>query len=261
MITPIYWCGSKKRQIKQLIKHIPENYDTYYELFAGSAILFFYLEPKKAVVSDINDDLINFYQELQKHPTRLLQEVLKKNTSKESYLKIRQEFNSRTQTKFERSVLFFYLIMSCFNGLWNVNKDGNFMTAFGRSNINFKIKPFKEAAKYISNNKIDFCCQNFTYFLDKIKEGDFVYLDPPYIENETSGYVSYNKKTFLLEEHYKLLNFCKILNKRKVKFMLSNSYSEKNLEMYKDFKIDVFDVTRSILLVKKKKRKEILVYN
>jgi DNA adenine methylase len=132
------WAGGKRWLIKQCPSIFPEKYNTYIEPFLGSGSIFFFLEPKKAILSDINKDLINAYKIIKNTPDELY-DILKEyhaNHSKEFYYNIR---DSEFSDDIHRAARFIYLNRTCWNGLYRVNRKGKFNVPIGtKTNVFFQ---------------------------------------------------------------------------------------------------------------------------
>jgi len=264
MNSPIRWIGSKRKLLSKIQKHVPRSFDTYYELFAGSCALFFNLEPKKAIISDLNQDLMCFYEVLRDDVELLIQELKKIKTDEATYYEIRNWDRETTWpfSKTQRAVRFLYLNKMGFNGLWRLNSKGQLNVAYRKSEIIDYTEDLLTLCSFALKNTMLYT-ENFTFFLDKIKENDFVYLDPPYIVNSNSGESKYAKEGFAHSKQLKLIQFCKNLTKKNVKFVLSNSYSEETMRLYEDFNIEIIEVKRCVGALEKTRKfvKEILVSN
>lgn len=149
-----------------------------------------------------------------------------------------------------------------FNGLWRLNAKGQLNVAYRKSEeIDYAEDTLKECSLALKN--VELYSEDFSYFLDKIKENDFVYLDPPFLENSNSGKSKYLKNEFTYESQLELIEFCKILDKRKTKFVLSNSFSEDTIKLYKGFNIEIVQVKRCVGALEKARKtvQEIIVSN
>jgi DNA adenine methylase len=264
MDSPIKWVGSKKRICHKILEKFPKNFETYYELFAGSAVILFKLENKKCIISDINKELINFYEILKSNYDTLIKEVFRLEISEKKYYDIRSWDRDKSWPfdKMKRAVRFLYLNRNCYNGVWRVNSQDFFNVPWAkRKTIDYRIVCLKLASKFLQN--VEIYSNDFYFFLNKITSNDLVYLDPPYAENLNCGDSKYTKKDFKEDEHLRLYEFCKELNHKKTKFVLSNSYSKEILELYKDFKIDVIDVHRCVGSLEKTRKivQEVIITN
>jgi len=262
--SPIRWIGSKRRLLEKIRKHVPKDFNTYYELFAGSCALFFNLEPKKAIISDLNQDLMCFYEVLRDNVDLLISELKKIKTDEKTYYEIRNWDREANWpfTKIQRAVRFLYLNKMGFNGLWRLNCKGQLNVAYRKSEIIDYTEDLLRSCSLALKN-VELHTESFTFFLSKIKENDFVYLDPPYIVNSNSGESKYTQNSFTHSNQLRLIQFCKNLDKKKVKFALSNSYSDETMSLYKNFNIEIIEVKRIIGALEKTRKfvKEILVSN
>lgn len=125
------WVGGKRQLLPQLQKFKPKNYNTYFEPFVGGGALLFSLQPQNAVINDANSSLINMYQVIKKKPEELLKILEKhaKNNSKEYYLDIRstdRDGRIEKMSDVEKAARLLYMLRVDFNGLYRVNKKGQF---------------------------------------------------------------------------------------------------------------------------------------
>ncbi|OHB62281.1 MAG: hypothetical protein A2167_04270 [Planctomycetes bacterium RBG_13_46_10] len=236
------WAGGKGQLIHEIVKRLPNELlagqiSTYIEPFIGGGAVFFYIVQQFETINnfylfDTNEDLVNCYNSI-KDNVELVIEALHKLThkyyesknSKELYLSIRNKFN---ETKHNWSVInaaqLIFLNKTCFNGLYRVNKSGYFNVPFG----DYK-KPTICNAKNLQNvswvlQKAHIICADFKYSTRFIEEDTFIYFDPPYRPlSKTASFTSYSKDSFSEEDQMRLANFCKIVDKKGAKFLLSNS--------------------------------------
>jgi len=217
LLSPLNFTGSKSKLVPQIVKYLPPNQTTLYDLFTGGGSVIVNLLPyfSQIISNDIITPLINFYKLIQTTPYEILESSLSlKNIPKndpQAYDNLRNSFNMS-----QDPIEFFVLTCSCTNNMMRFNKSLKFNQTYGKRNFNHKIK---EKLKNYSNvlylnNKITFLNQNFLSF--NITKG-FVYLDPPYLISE-AGYNAFWSNT--LEQS--LYDFIDDLNKKNVPFMLSN---------------------------------------
>jgi DNA adenine methylase len=268
------WAGGKTQLINEIEKSLPSEITnkkfTYIEPFVGSgAVLFWMLNnfPKleKAVINDINDDLINTYKVIAKKPKELISilnifqneyHCLDGNDSqkKEYYYKKRELYNTRKEEKSVQAALFIFLNRTCFNGLYRVNKNNGFNVPIG----SYK-KPTICDDKNIlavSNvlHRVEILCGDYEATLKEATTNSFFYFDPPYKPlSNTSSFNAYAKDAFNDEEQIRLRNYCSTLEKHGHKWMLSNSdvkgkdTNDKFFdEIYSDFSISRVKAKRSI---------------
>ncbi len=268
------WAGGKTQLIKDIEKALPNDIKndkfTYIEPFVGSgAVLFWMLNkfPKitKAVINDINEDLINTYKIIASKPYQLisvLQELQneyhslerKDEKKKEYYYSKRDTYNSRNTDNIVHAALFIFLNRTCFNGLYRVNRNNLFNVPIG----SYK-KPTicdKENILFVSEvlQKVEIYCGDFEQTLNYDEKNYFFYFDNQYKNlSETSSFNSYAKAEFNDAEQIRLGNFCRRIEKKGHKWMLSNSdvkgrNSNDNFfdEIYSDFLISRVQARRSI---------------
>ena len=242
----VKWAGGKGNLLNQLNNYYPlelknGKIEYYIEPFVGGgAVLIDILQNydvKEAYAFDINIDLINSYNVIKNNVEELITNLkllekeylsLEKDDRKEYFYNMRKQYNSYRITKDEMSlqkaIEFIFLNRTCFNGLYRVNKNGDFNVPMGNyknptiydeenlralseliKNVNFEYEDYKASQKYIKKNT-------------------FVYFDPPYRPlNITSGFTSYTKEDFDDENQKELALYYKELNNNNVKVMLSNS--------------------------------------
>lgn len=260
----IRWVGGKSKLVNTLLEAAPEQFNTYFEPFAGSLAFLLALEPEKANVFDINVELIHFYINVMTNPhllMRAFEDDFYINTE-ENYYKVRDmEFDDVNNKFIQRAVRFLYLNKTCFNGLWRENKKGKFNVPYGfRKNVSFyDIDNLIAVSEYLNNHVDRINCALFSYIRNYVSKDDFVYFDPPYLDEKM--FSNYNKSGFGYKDHIELRDLCVWLDKNGVKFLLSNSACAK--ELYLDFNVREIDV-RHVVAASAKNRKmvgEILVSN
>ena len=247
----VKWAGGKRQLISQMDIFFPKNYNKYIEPFIGGGAVFFHLLPDNSIISDNNPDLINCYKVIKEDVEGLIKSLKKHRYEKNYYYEIRaldrdcKKFAELSDVeKASRSI---YLNKSGYNGLYRVNSKGLFNVPFGRHK-NPKIcdetnlRNVSQALK-----KVEIFLGSFEICLDFAEKDDFIYFDPPYFPlSDTALFTSYTKNSFDKSSQIKLFEVFKELNKRGCNLMLSNSYSEFILDLYKDFKIVTLKAKRNI---------------
>ncbi|MDY0132173.1 MAG: DNA adenine methylase [Desulforegulaceae bacterium] len=266
----VKWVGGKRQLIKDLEIHFPSEISTYYEPFVGGGAVLFHLQPKKAVINDTNKELINLYKTIKNNPDKLIKDLKKHENTPEYFYKIRSLDRDKNiyskLSKVEKASRIVYLNKTCFNGLYRVNSSGEFNTPFGKyKNPNIVNETtIKAVSNYLSTNLIEILNIDFEKSLLESKEGDFVYLDPPYDPvSNSANFTGYTKSGFGKDEQLRLKNICDNLNKKGVKFLLSNSFTNFIQDLYSDYKFSIINAKRSINSNAKKRGaiKEVLVKN
>ena len=240
----IKWVGGKRQLLKQfrdLGLYPPEGFNpstnSYFEPFVGGGAVFFDLLPKKAFLSDMNNELVITYNVIKNDVESLIKSLKKHQNTKEYFLKIRAKDLSKL-SDIEIASRFIYLNRTCFNGLYRVNSQGGFNVPFaGNKNPlicdEINLRKISKALKYVEIKK-----QDYKEVLKKAKKGDFVYFDPPYYPiNKTSSFTSYTKEAFLEREQIELRDTFVELIKRGCFVMLSNSDTPFINRIYSEIKI------------------------
>ena len=254
----VKWAGGKTQILDELIKYIPEKYNTYYEPFVGGGALLFKLQPSKFIINDFNNELIDIYSCFKNKELyqKLIVELKKheENHSEEYYYQIRNlDRNEEDYNKlsiYEKAARAIYLNKACFNGLYRVNSKGYFNVPSGKkTKVNcFDENNFKELYKFFNNRKNSkILSTDYAIATKTASKGDFIYFDPPYdtLENKNS-FTSYNKDSFGKEEQARLASVYKELSEKGVYVMLSNHNTEYIRELYKDFHIHAIHAKRMI---------------
>lgn len=267
----VKWAGGKRQLLNELMTRVPLEFNNYLEPFLGGGTLLLNLQPKSALVNDINNQLINVYRAIKSDASELIRAVSDLDlidTNKEVYYERREAFNQKIHKKeldVEAAALFIWLNKHCFNGLYRVNKSGLFNVPYNNKVSGKSIIPsnLEAMSQYFQENNIEFYNTDFMDITAMAKVGDFVYFDSPYIpESTTANFTDYTKDGFSYEDHLRLANNFKELDKQGVKLMLSNNNVPLVHELYEGYYITEVDVKRAInSKATKRKGKEIIVTN
>lgn len=255
LVAPfLKWVGGKRQIIPELISHLPGNLTSlnYCEPFIGGGALFFYLEPKKAIINDFNDELINVYKVIKNNLEELLNDLKKHQNTSEYYYQIRgidRQPSFQELSNVQHASRIIYLNKTCYNGLYRVNSSGEFNSPFGRyANPNIVNEPVLRAvSKYLNTSDITFLNGDYQHALNIATAETFIYLDPPYHPlSESSNFTGYIQGGWTEKDQIRLKMACDELNKKGVKFLLSNSSTPFIKELYSDYKIFSINAIRSI---------------
>lgn len=270
----VKWVGGKSQLVEQIEKLLPtggENRLTKYaEPMVGGGALFFSVLSKynfeELYISDINDELINAYQTVKNDVDNLIAKLnemqmlflpMDENGRKYFYYTVRERFNATAlneETATEKAAQFIFLNKTCFNGLYRVNRKGQFnvpMGAYKNPTIcdDENLRNIHEALKNVT-----IVCGDYSLSKSFIDRDTFVYIDPPYRPiSETSGFTSYNSDVFDDNEQIRLSEFIDEINLSGAKIVLSNS-DPKNVneednffdDLYKNYKINRVEASRAI---------------
>jgi len=253
LVAPVVkWAGGKRQIIEQIIKYVPD-FSIYYEPFLGGGAVLFALQPEEAVVNDINSELINLYKVIKDNVDELIEELKQHRNEEDYYYKIRELDRNKDKysklTPVQKASRLIYLNKTCYNGLFRVNKAGEFNTPFGNyrnPNIVNEIT-LRAVSNYFNQARVTFTCKDFEEVLKEAGKEAFVYLDPPYYPiSDTSSFTGYVKGGFDRDEQIRLKKACDKLNEKGIKFLLSNSAADFIKNLYRDYRIEIITAKRAI---------------
>lgn len=250
--TFVKWAGGKSQLIEQFKLFFPKKINRYFEPFVGSGAVFFYIKkhfnPKKILLSDVNEGLINCFQVVRGEVDKLipLLKQYKSYHSTQHYYKVRRK-DPKKLSNVEAAARFIYLNKTCYNGLYRVNAKGQFNVPIGRykNPAILDEKTLREASSMLNGVTIE--TMPFEKVVDFVRKRDFIYLDPPYYPlSKTSSFTSYSKFKFLGEEQKKLAGLFRKLDKMGCFLMLSNSDHPFTRSLYEGYNIRVVRAKRFI---------------
>lgn len=272
LVVPfLKWVGGKRKLIPEIKKMLPGGLSkyTYYEPFVGGGALLFDLQPTQAVINDSNEELINVYTVIRDHPKELIDELKKHKNTPEYFYEIRPIdrkpiFNNISNI--ERASRIIYLNKTCYNGLYRVNNSGKFNSPFGKyKNPNIVNESvIKAVSNYLNNAQVEILNVDYEVALRNVSKNAFVYLDPPYHPiSKSSNFTGYVRGGWGEKDQLRLRDICNNLNKKGVKFLLSNSSSDFIKEIYDEYNIHTVRASRSINSDSSKRGKvdELLIRN
>lgn len=232
------WAGGKRRLLKHLIPIIPENYTRYFEPFFGGGALFFATQPKNAMLSDTNRELIECYKYVKDSPQEVINRLRYMKNTKENYFEVR---DSVPVNGLERAARIIYLTTLSFNGIYRLNLKGEFNVPYGyKEHLNpcneEKIMAVSKALKSAELN----CC-DFSESVVAARENDLIYFDPPYAISQGNGFVKYNSKVFTWDDQMRLSYTARELVAKGCKVIISNADVPEIRELYTDFYCNVLE--------------------
>ena len=263
------WAGGKRQLLPALLKNIPDNFNTYYEPFIGGAALLISLYSlnriNSAVISDTNTDLYNLYKTIRENPQQLIDELdnLGFRNTKEDYYKAREVFNS-SSNPVERTAILIYLNRHGYNGLYRVNSSNKFNVPFGKYTNPRMPSPENIMALSGLLQSCTVMNSDFEIAVKNASKGDFVYFDPPYMPlSKTSYFTGYTHSGFNESDQERLSETFRVLSRKGVYVMESNSSTEFIKELYRDFSLVEVDARRNINSVGTKRDavKELIITN
>jgi len=254
LVAPVVkWVGGKRQLLEEITPKLPKRITTYCEPFLGGGAVLFSLQPKTAIVNDLNADLMLVYEVIRDNVELLIAALEKHENTAEYFYRIRDLDRDKTSylemSAVERASRIIYLNKTCYNGLFRVNSSGEFNSPFGHyKNPNIVNAPVLRAvSKYFAANNIQLLHEDFETVLRQVPRGGFVYLDPPYDPvSDTASFTGYNRGGFGRKEQERLKQCCDELNRRGVKFLLSNSSTEFIRKLYDGYMIETVHAKRAI---------------
>ncbi|WP_167631099.1 DNA adenine methylase [Mariprofundus ferrooxydans] len=255
------WAGSKRKLVPYLSTYWDNSFERYIEPFMGSAVLYYELDPNKAILSDINKELIQTFTEIKNNPKEVHKTLSALNPDKENYYAVRAT-DSESLNSVERAARFIYLNRFCFNGLYRTNQKGKFNVPFapsGTGNIP-TVEHLELASKKLANTEL--LAEDFESVLIRhVKAGDFVYLDPPYATNSKRVFREYGPGSFCVDDLDRLQKILSTIDQRGAHFVLSYGSCPEALDTFSNWKPETVSVQRNISgFVKGRRKSEELVF-
>jgi DNA adenine methylase len=240
-ITPfLKWPGGKRWFVFHYSKVLPTEYTRYIEPFLGAGSLFFHLRPEKAILGDINADLINAYDVI-KGNWILLEDLLREhqeNHGLRHYYRVR---DMRPRSALRKAARFIYLNRTCFNGIYRVNLNGKFNVPKGtKDEVVLESDNFLEIARSLTNAELRAC--DFQLLIAEAKKGDFVFADPPYtVRHNINGFLKYNETLFSWADQERLAKALAAARRRGATIVATNANHQSVRELYKahEFRLSV----------------------
>lgn len=231
--TFLKWAGGKNWFVRHQNQRIPNPIVRYIDPFIGGGALLFFLEPQQAIVSDINQELITTYNAIQ-NDWQAVERNLRlhaRQHNNEYYYRVR---GMRPRTDATIAARMIYLNRTCFNGIYRVNRQGNFNVPIGtHNNVILQTDQFQRRSQILQNVQIN--CNDFEQTIDLAQRGDFLFCDPPYaVLDEEHRFVGYTRDTFDWIDQVRLMNALVRARHRGVQIIMTNVNHETVRELYED---------------------------
>ena len=177
----IKWNGGKGREIKTILSELPKTFNTYVEPFFGGGALYWEIQPKKAIINDINSTLINYWTTVRDKPNSIKEFIHNAEDNEKYYYQLRDNFNNKELTLEEQAGAFYYFNRTGFNGLWRVNKSSEYNVSYdgiNKRDLNFLVSDIDNYSKQLKTTQI--MNDDFRNILDEVKndESAFVFFRP-----------------------------------------------------------------------------------
>lgn len=224
------WAGGKRWLVSRGLP-LPETFSRLVEPFVGSAAIFFSLRPDQAILADINQDLINLYRVIRDRPVELQAQLSRHHHqhSRDHYYAVRKQV---TVDDLDRAARMLYLNRTCWNGLYRVNRFGEFNVPIGtKTSVLIEGEDFELYSKIL--NVADIACQDFEVTIDACGYGDFLFVDPPYtVKHNMNGFVKYNETIFSWDDQVRLAAALRRAGSRGSSVLVTNADHESLRELY-----------------------------
>lgn len=240
------WARGKARLANALLARAPVQFETYHEPFLGGGAIFFRLYREKrirrAVLSDVNAELIATYRAIRDAVEEVIAILTTNPYSKDFYYALRAK-DPWALSPPERAACMIYLNKTGYNGLYRVNRKGQFNVPFGRYKAPKYLDPDNLRAVSAALQRVEILCASFEETVARACPGDWVYFDPPYVPlSKTADFTAYQAGGFGLEDQERLRDVCLALTENKVAVMLSNSDTPIVRELYRDERFVIEEV-------------------
>ncbi len=228
------WVGGKSQLLSQLSRWVPEAMERYFEPFMGGGAMFFAQRPGRAVLADVNDELVDCYSAVRDHLDDVIEALKQHRYEKDYYYEVRA-WDRRSLPLIERAARTIFLNKTGFNGLYRVNSKGLFNVPFGRySNPKICDEANLPACSTVLQGT-EIRHTDFEGLLKEPTDGDFVYLDPPYIPlNATANFTAYTAGGFGPDDQRRLAASLVTAHRRGARFLLSNADTPVTRELYSE---------------------------
>ncbi|HHY58388.1 MAG TPA: DNA adenine methylase [Chloroflexi bacterium] len=249
------WVGGKQQLLDQFALLFPAHFHSYHEPFLGGGAVYFHLWSSNqitgaAYLSDLNEELVDTYLAVRNRVDDVIA-ILRKheaNHSHDYYYHVRAADRKMHQlTQVEKAARLIYLNRTCYNGLYRVNRKGQFNVPIGSYQAPKIV--FEDTLRAASRalQPANLHIRKFESVLDYAQAGDFIYFDPPYVPiSKTASFTSYTLDSFSDENQHQLAEVFGELSRRGCYCMLSNSYSPLTLNLYRDYRIETVRAIRAV---------------
>jgi len=254
------WAGGKTQLLGELIPKMPKNYGRYIEPFFGGGAVFFAVRPVSGIIADSNPELVNLYRSVAANVDVVITKLRRYKNTEEVFYAVRA-LDWTKLSSMEAAARTIFLNRTCFNGLYRVNKSGQFNVPYGRyKNPKIIDAEALKAASAILRKTTIICGDYKTVLRENAQPGDFIYLDPPYLPvSEYADFKRYTKEQFYEEDHVELAIEVNRLHELGCHVILTNSNHPLVHRQYRKFNIEVVQTKRYISCIGKGRSGEDLI--
>ncbi len=231
-LTPfLKWAGGKRWFVTRCLHMVPGQYRRYIEPFLGSGAMYFSLKPERALLADLNPDLIDCYQAIRSSPDAIV-DILVMHHERHCHEHYYATRAVKPNDPIERAAWLIYLNRTCWNGLYRVNKKNEFNVPIGtKTNVVLANDDFESLSQMLAT--ADIFNQDFETTLDAADSGDFVFVDPPYtVKHNLNGFLKYNDKIFSWSDQVRLRNAVVRAAQRGAMVLVTNANHQSIRDLY-----------------------------
>lgn len=241
------WAGGKTQLLPELLAKLPSRVERYIEPFFGGGALFFALAPREAIIADINPELVNLYQQVAGNVDGVIEQLSLHENSESHFYTVRA-LDWTALAPDEAAARTIFLNKTCFNGLYRVNKRGEFNVPFaGYKDPRFLDAPRLKAASQALASATIVLGDYKTVLQKHAKAGDVVFLDPPYLPvSQYSDFRRYTKEQFYEDDHRELADEVRRLQELGARVLLTNSNHPLVHELFDGLEIEVHQTRRYV---------------
>lgn len=261
----IRYAGGKDRTLKYILPYLPSRElikGRFVEPFVGSGAVFFALNPKSAVLSDISKDLIDLYRGIKKDPLKVWKLFESFPSTKKGYYAVRSIEIKEKDLVF-KAARTLYLNRTCFKGMWRYNANGDFTVGYGGQDRRWVVdeESVVEVSRRLKN--VTLKCSDFEAIIESCKRGDFIFADPPYSPGKKKlPWLHYTRNQFSYEDHVRLAKTLEQASRCGVKWAMTTSSHPDILKLFTQFEIHTLPVgTKSQVGVLTRSMGEVLINN
>ncbi|WP_290657144.1 Dam family site-specific DNA-(adenine-N6)-methyltransferase [Anaerovibrio sp.] len=255
----VKWAGGKRQLLGHIRELMPEHFNNYIEPFVGGGAVFWDVHPQKAIINDINRELIITYKWLKNNPDmvmeyldeydrRISEDNMDLSQAKKLYYEVRERYNAKlvmASDDADMAALFIFLNKHCFNGLYRCNSKGLFNVPFSKSQrVSYEKDNLLSISKALQTTTIKNI--DFEDVCNEAQAGDFVFLDSPYAPVKVDSFVDYTKEGFSYKDHIRLADQFKKMSSRGCFCILTNHNTQFINDLYDGYNKFVVQVKRLI---------------
>ena len=240
------WAGGKSQLLPDILARFPPLFRRYHEPFLGGGAVFFALGPARAVLSDVNRDLVDTYRAIRDEPEAVIAALQRHRATEQEYYRVRalEPAELGLAAAAARTI---YLNRTCYNGLYRVNQKGRFNVPYGRYANPTVCNAENIRLASLALHGVELRCENALDVASRASRGDLVYFDPPYDPlSDTSSFTTYARGGFGRDDQARLAEVFRTLAGRGVHVVLSNSDTPLVRDLYRGCRIEQVYARRAI---------------